>query len=330
MVLNCPICSSKAGMIFHGYPGYQEPEKFDIAKCNNCETSFIVAGKVSTASIYEAIYKHPAQIPGYDRYLGFARDVLKKRDPLAYLAEQEETYWGIREQIRHSVDNNAMILEIGSGLGYLTYALIKSGFHATGIDISGKAVQEATLHYGPLFICSDLFNYESSSRAQYDIVIMTEVIEHLQDIYPFLKASLQLLKPGGMLIVTTPNRSAYTPDTIWAVDGPPVHLWWFSKKSFVTIAERLACSLSFVDLEGFSGSGRWTLKEAKGIAKLPILDSSGELVPRVRRAQLMKRVTSPLSGLKKIRRLFRDKATHVTRAAIGPSPTICAVLRKNP
>jgi len=330
MVIDCPICSSKARIIFCGYPGYQEPTEFDIAKCTNCETSFIVADEINTTSIYEAIYKNSAQIPGYDRYVEFARNILKARDPLAYLAEQQETYWGIREQLRHGVDKDAMILEVGSGLGYLTYALVKSGFCATGIEISERAVQEATLRYGSFYMTCDLIEYSKISKLKYDILIMTEVIEHLKDIVPFLEAGLKLLRPGGMLIVTTPNRSAYTPDTIWAVDGPPVHLWWLSQKSFVAIAERLACSLSFVDLGGFSASGRWRLKKAKGVTKRPLLDSSGELVPHLRRAQLMKRVRSPLRALNKIRRLVRDKARPVTRSATGPSPTICAILRKSP
>ena len=49
----------------------------------------------SDERIYEAIYNNVAIIPGYARYLHYARQVLLENDPLHYLMNCEECYWGI-------------------------------------------------------------------------------------------------------------------------------------------------------------------------------------------------------------------------------------------
>ena len=76
-------------------------------------------------------------------------------NPLGYLAESEDVYWSIRESLSGLLPA-FKILEIGSGLGYMTFALRKAGFDAIGIDISHVAVENATARFGPFYQQADM------------------------------------------------------------------------------------------------------------------------------------------------------------------------------
>jgi len=324
--MNCPICSAGAEIVLRDHPGYQEPDVFDIARCAHCNTSFVPADGIDLDRLYERIYRQAGRIPTYFNYARRARAVLKASSPLDFLAGQEQTFWGIREYLRTSgIPQNASLLEVGSGFGYLTFALNKSGFDTTGLEISGPAVAKAKQRYGERYVCANLIDYAEAHGGRYDVVVMTEVIEHLREIYPFLGACLRLLKPGGALVVTTPNREAWPADVLWDVEAPPVHLWWFSKQSFEAMAARLSCSLSFVDLGGFPGSVAWRkprVGEAPPVSQTPTLDRLGNVLPHKRLTPL------PVRALSKFVRILKGApASVVEEAERGPSPTLCAVLK---
>ena len=219
----CLLCKGKAVLKHGEYPGYQEPLTFSIYHCSQCNTAFSLP-RVDSSAIYENIYGNREKVPGYSRYWKYARIIKNVPDPLDYLAESHEDYWSVREALTMFVDDKKTnkILEIGSGLGYLTYSLNTAGYDATGMDISKTAVDQANRNFGNHYICRDLFEYSEQSPASYDIVILTEVIEHVDDPVGFVRAIIKLLKPGGKAIISTPNKSLFPGDVIWASDLPPV------------------------------------------------------------------------------------------------------------
>jgi SAM-dependent methyltransferase len=147
--------------------------------------------------------------------------------------------------------SHSVFLEVGSGMGYLTYSLIKEGYNVRGIDISKVAVDNACQKFGNYYIQGDIFKYSIESPASADVIILTEVIEHVEDPILFLDALLNILSPGGSIILSTPNKSPYPQNVIWASDSPPVHYWWFSERSLVYIANRLDLNISFIDFLDF-------------------------------------------------------------------------------
>ncbi len=328
--MKCPVClGEEATILFRDYPGYQEPTSYDIARCGECNTSFALAEGVDWGPLYEAIYKKAASVPGYSRYAIYARDVLKVSAPLDHLASQEEAYWGIKEYLKsQALPVSSSILEVGSGLGYLTFALNKNGYKAMGLDICDAAVFKARQLYGESYIRADLADYAEAHPGEFDLVIATEVIEHLPDIPAFLQACLRLVKPGGTLLVTTPNREAWAPDVIWEVEGPPVHLWWLSKQSFQALADRMHGVVSFLDLSGFPGAASWKWgkgEKSRPVRKLPILDRFGELTPPFRPKPLYRRLLS------KLIRTIKDLPTWFeAERKQGPSPTLCVIFRNSP
>jgi SAM-dependent methyltransferase len=140
------------------------------------------------------------------------------------------------------------ILEVGSGLGYLTYALCKMGYEAVGLDISRRAVEDARRRFGTHYVCDDLRTFAADHQRGFDAVIMTELIEHVPDIFGLLLAARSCLRGNGKLIITTPNIASLPPGALWISDAPPVHHWCFAPASFLAIGPRIDCGVEFIDL----------------------------------------------------------------------------------
>ena len=94
------------------------------------------------AGIYDSIYAKADRLPGYDRYCRYRDLGAVLGQAPRFLAAQEAAYWFIRSEL-DSLPPAARILEIGSGLGYLTYSIHAAGYNITGIDISNDAVTRA-------------------------------------------------------------------------------------------------------------------------------------------------------------------------------------------
>lgn len=250
----CPLCEEEASCIYHGMIGYIEHSKFDIYECSKCEASF-VDPLVSDESIYNHIYRQAELISGYTRYSRFAELVKKVERPLDVLANLENTYWSVRESLRKSFGKhkkNISILEIGSGLGYLTYSLNKAGYPTIGLDLSHEAVEKANKRYGNFYEAGDLFVVSKERSHRYDCIVMTEILEHVEDPKSFVETALSMLKDDGKLIMTTPNKTKSDKGVIWQSDVPPVHLWWFSEKSIELIAKSLGKTCEFIDFMPFT------------------------------------------------------------------------------
>ncbi|UEG50571.1 class I SAM-dependent methyltransferase [Ferruginibacter lapsinanis] len=248
----CIVCNQDASKVLENYKGYQEGEDFDIYYCSSCNTSFSSPHSVND-KIYDYIYSQSDVVPGYNRYALYAKEILNTKNALDYLANKEAMYFSIRETLAADKDKTKKILEVGSGLGYLTYAIKQQGYDITGLDISADAVKKATDRFGNHFICQDVYKYALDNAGKFDIVILTEVIEHLPEPNSFCDVLVSLLKPGGKLIITTPNKSATPPgEDYWDTESPPVHLTWFSEDSFRVIAAQRGLNFSFFDFTNFN------------------------------------------------------------------------------
>jgi 2-polyprenyl-6-hydroxyphenyl methylase/3-demethylubiquinone-9 3-methyltransferase len=102
------------------------------------------------------------------------------------------------------------VLDIGCGAGLLCEPLARLGAQMIGVDPSASNIAAAKLHAdrGHLAIdyrCTTV--EEMDARERFDIVLAMEVIEHVTDIGLFLSRCAAMLKPGGMMVVSTLNRN---------------------------------------------------------------------------------------------------------------------------
>lgn len=119
----------------------------------------------------------------------------------------EPSYDNDAERIQFILDNipdsGAKILDIGCHDGHITAMFKKHGNDVHAIDISSMAVKRAR-ERGIKAIQGDFLN-KAIGEGSFDIVVAGETIEHVFDTDAFLDKIRMLLKPGGKLILTTPN-----------------------------------------------------------------------------------------------------------------------------
>ena len=102
------------------------------------------------------------------------------------------------------------ILDIGCGAGLLCEPFTRLGAQVIGVDPSATNIAAAKLHAdkGHLSIdyrCTTV--EEMDLRERFDIVLAMEVVEHVTDVGVFLNRCTAMLKPGGMMVLSTLNRN---------------------------------------------------------------------------------------------------------------------------
>lgn len=125
-------------------------------------------------------------------------------------------HFGRDARVRRPLAGLAAI-DVGCGAGLMTEPMARMGAAVTGIDAAPENIAVARAHAaaGGLAIDYRATSVEAlaDSGAGADIVTCFEVVEHVADRGSFLGALARLLRPGGLLLMSTPNR---TPAS-WAV-----------------------------------------------------------------------------------------------------------------
>lgn len=189
-----------------------------------------------------------------------------------------------REGVRHfKLDDKSTtpfkglrLLDIGCGGGLISEPMCRLGADVVAVDASEKNIKTASVHAVASGLEIDFRNNTAEALAetdeQFDIIINMEVIEHVADVDTYLVACRKLLKPGGIMLLSTINRTpkAY----LFAIIGAERVLRWLPKgahdwNKFLTPAELANASqkAGFAPTEatGFvfnPFSGRWRLSDS--------------------------------------------------------------------
>src|SRR6266705_2312288 len=141
----------------------------------------------------------------------FIERVLPGEAPEAVLAEHLGRYHFACSFVR-----NKVVLDVACGAGFGAPILLAGG--ATkyiGVDISNDAVAVANRKYrtSPAisFSIDDACNLATIPDATADVVVSFETVEHLQSPRLFLESVHKALKPEGVFIISTPNRTLVNP-----------------------------------------------------------------------------------------------------------------------
>jgi 2-polyprenyl-6-hydroxyphenyl methylase / 3-demethylubiquinone-9 3-methyltransferase len=128
---------------------------------------------------------------------------------LKYIRDHALKHFGREDELNSFTGLTA--IDIGCGGGLVSEPLARMGFAVTGIDGGEKNIKTASVHAAQSGLSIE---YQATTAeelaakgAQYDAVFALEIIEHVADVPLFLESVAKLVKPGGMLVMSTLNRT---------------------------------------------------------------------------------------------------------------------------
>lgn len=103
------------------------------------------------------------------------------------------------------------LLDTGCGAGYGTHLLSTHASSALGVDYSSDALDYARARYRSPNLAFARMNclQLALKESMFDVIISFEMYEHLEKPHEYLRECHRVLKPGGRLILSTPNRSSW-------------------------------------------------------------------------------------------------------------------------
>ncbi|MEJ0010853.1 MAG: class I SAM-dependent methyltransferase [Alphaproteobacteria bacterium] len=139
-------------------------------------------------------------------------------------------------------------LDVGCNCGFAVVAAAELGLKAHGIDIDAAAIEICKARFGDkgTFAAVSVEQY-AASGAKADIVYTSEVIEHVPDPNKFTAALAEVLAPGGILYLTTPDSGHFSLSsdfTSWRAVNPPEHIVYFTRDGM----HRLLARHGFCDI----------------------------------------------------------------------------------
>ena len=132
---------------------------------------------------------------------------------LAYLRARINAHWGGNSKDRRPLAGRRS-LDVGCGAGLLAEPLARMGAAVTGVDAAGEAIAAARAHARGQGLAVDyrhggIEDVDANSEdRRFDLVTAMEVIEHVTDPAAFAAGLARALAPGGLLVLSTPNRTA--------------------------------------------------------------------------------------------------------------------------
>lgn len=142
------------------------------------------------------------------------------------------------------------VLDIGCGRGDQAGRVLSQGFQVTGVDVSSSGIELARKTYPDARFeveAADENLLDRLNEDPFDVVISTEVCEHVYDPAAWARGCYSALRPGGLLIVSTPYHGYLKNLMIslkggWDLHWSPLwlggHIKFFSTKTLATLVEQ--------------------------------------------------------------------------------------------
>jgi len=251
----CDVCGTA-----NASPVFRRPDTMQVVECEHCGLMYL-SPRPETSTIES----------WYDRGYFSGGATTTSRGYTDYLAEDklDDLVMAARQKLslvsRHFNFQNANLLEVGCATGETCWAALQAGARVVGCDLSDDVVQIARERYPDVEFRMAPAAPLPFPDQSFDAVVAFELIEHLSSPSVFIREVHRVLRPGGVLALTTPNtnfgkRVGWNQWTGFSTSFE--HLYFFSSASLERALSRNGMSV----VEVYShGDGRISKSRSAGL-----------------------------------------------------------------
>lgn len=241
MATTCPLCGSPARLLYRGNTDprifFTSQKKYaiaegsrrdvlDIYQCGTCGVGFSPAD-ITESELYEFYRCQPEDI----------RYCVEERG-------RRVTFQRVLKKIEARYPKKGKLFDYGAGPALFLDEARGRGWAVFGSEASAWAREYAEKKFGIGLYTRDEF--EKLPDGMFDVVTVFDVLEHVLSPVEFLRRMLRLLKPGGMLVITTPRFESWS-RRLWGRRWGfifPAHLWYFTHDSLSLLFRQAGCEES--------------------------------------------------------------------------------------
>lgn len=287
-VSNCIVCGYKGKLLYAGLRDrlFSAPGTWSLMCCPKCGLVWLNPQPIpeDIGKFYEIYFTHNID-DSVPKFAQLRRLILNSilathmgygslADGLALKVIGHVLSWigPIRRRVERWVmylynRDKGKLLDVGCGSGRFLARLHELGWEVVGVEPDGEAAKLAR-EYFRLNVHEGKLEDVCFPDNEFDVITMNHVIEHLSNPIGTLKECWRILKPGGKLMIATPNIASLGHrlyKKAWRDLDPPRHLYLFSPQTFSTCVAQ--AGLNVVKLHTTTRGVRWIWEASKFIQR---------------------------------------------------------------
>ncbi len=233
--VKCFICGQKKNKVLFELKKSQQGETFQIGECFVCGHVFMDPRPTT-----KELVKYYAQDYHYDG--DFYNEVFAKQA------------LGFYNEIKSYLKPKSTIIDIGCSKGYLLNFAKRAGHKVRGIEISSDAAIYVKKNFDIDVLVGPVEKQKIKAKSV-DVITAFDLIEHLPNPKKTISQMFEWLKPGGQMIIDTPNfDSIYRKisQDRWVGFDMPFHIHLFRKETLVRVLKEIGFSEVVVETSHFN------------------------------------------------------------------------------
>ncbi len=281
-MLFCPICDAgiKNNDFIRIY--FSNHTEYKLYHCSNCHIEFWSPMKIIKEAYIDEVFDNYIAL-----HLGL-RDLPNRTVPF----------------FKKFPLKKGRLIDLGCGEGAFLARAERLGFEVWGTDFDIKSIKvakERGLENTFAMSIEEFVKYAQTRRLKFDIVTFFEVLEHLDEPKKVIEHVKKILKQGGYIAGSIPNRERFLADLSRRVllkDFPPHHFTWWSKDALTYFLN----SNGFVNVEIYLG-GKWSLMETSALWESVLLGRLTNPIKKFIKKYIVKNLAWSTLNLEEIKNL---------------------------
>lgn len=219
----CPVCRAVQRYMFH----YHSYHYYRCPKCSHV-TTYPTPDKNTILEHYEKKFNEG----NYQLLRDFSQEYKKTYDYYVHVLDRQLSTRGIGW-------SGLKVLDVGCFTGDFLQILKAQGADVYGLELQGRAVEIANRKLDGRVFQADIDRADFPEMS-FDVISLLAVIEHVIDPMHLLSRAQEFLRPGGLLLIQTPNSGSFLARMmrgLWPPYAPVEHIHLFSRES-LTVALR--------------------------------------------------------------------------------------------